>query len=58
MGRSYSDGRTVELDLCMKIMDEELTKLKALVGDEAYNKGRYRDAASNVLRPAWRLQIP
>jgi malate synthase len=40
-----SDGRTVDLDLCQKIMDEELAKLKALAGDEAYDKGRYRDAA-------------
>ncbi len=39
-----SDGRTVDLDLCKKVMDEELAKLKTQVGDEAYDKGRYRDA--------------
>jgi malate synthase len=45
-GAKLSDGRIVDLDLCKKIMDEELAKLKALAGDEAYDKGRYRDAAN------------
>jgi malate synthase len=40
-----ADGRVVDLDLCKKVMDEELAKLKAQAGDEAYDKGRYRDAA-------------
>ncbi len=45
-GAKLADGRTVDRDLCMKVMDEELAKLRTLVGDEAYNKGRYRDAAA------------
>jgi malate synthase len=40
-----ADGRTVDLALCNRILDEELGKLKALVGDEAYDKGRFGDAA-------------
>ena len=44
-GAKLEDGRTVDLALCKTIIDEELAKLKALAGDEAYNRGRYDDAA-------------
>jgi malate synthase len=44
-GAKLSDGRTIDLDLCKAIMDEELKKLRALAGDDAFEKGRYDDAA-------------
>jgi malate synthase len=40
-----ADGRTVDLPLCNKILDEELAKLKSVVGDDAYSQGRFGDAA-------------
>jgi len=40
-----ADGRVVDLALCRRLLDEELTKLKAMVGDAAYERGRYQDAA-------------
>ncbi|HEV2264690.1 MAG TPA: malate synthase A [Stellaceae bacterium] len=40
-----ADGRVVDTALCRRLLDEELTKLKATVGDAAYESGRYRDAA-------------
>ncbi|MDE1968583.1 MAG: malate synthase A [Alphaproteobacteria bacterium] len=40
-----ADGRTIDKALCRRLLDEELAKLKALVGDAAYNGGRYQDAA-------------
>jgi len=39
-----ADGRTVDKALCRRLLDEELAKLKVLVGDAAYNGGRYQDA--------------
>ena len=35
----------IDPPLCRRLLDEELTKLKAMVGDAAYNGGRYQDAA-------------
>jgi malate synthase len=35
--------------LCKKILDEELIKLKALAGDETYDKGRFGDASTLFL---------
>ncbi|MGH6989677.1 MAG: malate synthase A, partial [Stellaceae bacterium] len=40
------DGRTIDLDLCTTIMAEELAKLRALAGDEAFDQGRHDDAAA------------
>jgi malate synthase len=44
-----SDGRTVTLDLCLKIIDEELAKARQAMGDERFSAGRYTDAAA-ILR--------
>jgi malate synthase len=40
-----ADGRTVDLPLCRKVLDEELQKLRAAAGDGAWDKGRHQDAA-------------
>jgi malate synthase len=40
------DGSTIDRPLCRKLLGEELEKLKTSVGDEAYAKGRYQDAAA------------
>ncbi|HYL31757.1 MAG TPA: malate synthase A [Stellaceae bacterium] len=40
-----ADGRTVDKALCRRLLDEELAKLRSMVGDAAYNGGRYQDAA-------------
>ncbi|MDE1931536.1 MAG: malate synthase A, partial [Alphaproteobacteria bacterium] len=40
-----ADGRVIDSPLCRRLLDEELAKLKAMVGDAAYNGGRYQDAA-------------
>jgi malate synthase len=39
------DGRTVDLALCRNILNEELEKLRAQAGEEAFQQGRYGDAA-------------
>jgi malate synthase len=39
------DGRAIDLPLCHKIIEEELGKLKATFGDEAWEHGRFADAA-------------
>jgi malate synthase len=44
-----SDGREVSLDLCLKIIDEELGKFRQSVGDAQFRAGRYNDAAG-ILR--------
>ena len=58
------DGRAVDLPLVRKVLDEELQKLKATFGDEAWEKGRYQDAGRLFLTlieapkfPEW-LTIP
>jgi malate synthase len=43
------DGRTIDQALARQFFDEELAKLKAMVGDEAYENGRYRDAARLII---------
>lgn len=40
-----ADGRVIAPPLCRRLLDEELAKLKAMVGDAAYNGGRHQDAA-------------
>jgi len=44
-----ADGRTVDLALCRRLLDEELAKLRKTVGDEAYDNGRFGDAAGLFL---------
>ena len=44
-----SDGRPVTRDLVREIVREENDKVKAAMGDEAYGKGRYEDAAKLML---------
>ena len=44
-GAKLQGGRTIDLALCEKLLGEELEKLKVDVGDEAYGKGRFGDAA-------------
>jgi len=46
---TLADGRTIDLPLCRKLLAEELDKLKAQVGDAAYAKGRFADAAAIFL---------
>ncbi len=44
-----SDGRVVTLELCFKTMDEELAKFRQVAGEQAYQSGRYTQAAA-ILR--------
>ncbi len=44
-----ADGRTVDLALCRKLLDEELAKLRESVGAQAYENGRFADAAAIFL---------
>ncbi|HUZ72422.1 MAG TPA: malate synthase A [Stellaceae bacterium] len=59
-----ADGRTVDLALCRRLLDEELEKLKAAVGADAYAERRFGAAAAIFLSlleaprfPEW-LTIP
>ena len=40
-----ADGRKVTVDLFRKLQAEELPKIKTYLGDEAWNAGKYMDAA-------------
>jgi len=42
---TLADGRKIDHGLVRRLLDEELAKLKAMVGDAAFDGGRYRDAA-------------
>jgi len=44
-GAKLDDGRTVDGALCRSIVEEELAKTRALVGDQRFDTGRYADAA-------------
>src|SRR6266404_2885525 len=44
-----SDGRPVTLDLCLKMIDEELAKARQSVGDAQFRSSRYNEAAE-ILR--------
>jgi malate synthase len=44
-GGILSDGRKVTLELCRKIMGEELQKIRETVGEERYTSGNYEKAA-------------
>lgn len=39
------DGRKVTLELTLDLLKEELAKIKAAVGEQAYSTGRYEEAA-------------
>ena len=57
-GAKLADGRTVDLPLCRAILGEELEKLKATVGKDAYDGGRYPDAAQLFLSLIEAKQFP
>ncbi|HSE77580.1 MAG TPA: malate synthase A [Alphaproteobacteria bacterium] len=40
------DGRTVDVELCRSILEEELDKIKAMIGATRYGKSRYKQAAA------------
>ncbi|MCW5753065.1 MAG: malate synthase A, partial [Alphaproteobacteria bacterium] len=44
-GAKLDDGRVVDLELCRRIIGEELEKTAAMVGGEAFEAGRHADAA-------------
>ena len=44
-----SDGRSVTLDLCLQMIDEELAKARLAAGDAHFRSSRYNDAAG-ILR--------
>src|SRR6516225_6480508 len=44
-GAKLEDGRTVDATRCGAMLDEELQKLRAAAGDEAYENGRFAAAA-------------
>jgi malate synthase len=48
-GATLADGRTVDMKLCRRVLEEELEKLKAGAGEDAFEKGRYGDAAKLFL---------
>ena len=49
-GGKLDDGRKVDAELFRRITREELDKLKAQVGDEAYVSGKYEHAAELIDR--------
>ncbi|MGH2491672.1 MAG: malate synthase A, partial [Candidatus Limnocylindria bacterium] len=45
-GVALAEGATVTRDLIKKTEQEELAKIRQVVGDELYTNGRYEEAAS------------
>lgn len=43
-GVALDDGRIVTGDLVMALLEDEMTKLKAALGDETFSKGRFDEA--------------
>ncbi len=39
------DGRTVDLDLCKTVMQEEMHKIQTALGEDAYERGHFEKAA-------------
>ena len=39
------DGRNITLELVLTILDEELATIKEAVGEQAFDSGRYAEAA-------------
>ena len=48
-GQTLQDGRPVTKELVREIVREENDKVKAAMGEEAYAKGRYEDAAQLMI---------
>ncbi|MBL8805886.1 MAG: malate synthase A [Rhodospirillales bacterium] len=48
-GAALEDGRVVDKAMVRKIVDEELEKIRKLVGAERYGKGRYKEASKMFL---------
>lgn len=46
---SLNDGRVINLNLCLKIVDEEMEKMRQSVGDQQFRACRYREAAELLL---------
>ncbi|MBV6647766.1 MAG: malate synthase A [Cyclobacteriaceae bacterium] len=44
-GIKLNDGREVDSALCDLLLNEELEKIKGLIGEERYTKGRFEEAA-------------
>ncbi len=44
-GASLDDGRTITLDLLDSMIGEELERWKDMMGEEAYEHGKYAEAA-------------
>lgn len=40
-----ADGRLVDLDLCTKLIEDEMSRVRSLVGDRTFSQGKYSDAA-------------
>ena len=47
--QKLDDGRAITKELVREIVREENDKVKAQIGEEAYNKGRYEDAAQLMI---------
>jgi len=47
--QKLDDGRAITKDLVRQIVREENDKVKAQIGEEAYGKGRYEDAAQLMI---------
>ena len=39
------DGKDITIDYYKEILEEELNKIKAEIGDEKYRKGKFKEAA-------------
>ncbi|HEX6142389.1 MAG TPA: malate synthase A [Geminicoccaceae bacterium] len=48
-GAKTDDGRTIDRELVMRCLEDELRKIRQTVGDDTYRSGRYDDAAA-ILR--------
>ena len=47
--QKLDDGRAITKELVRQVVREENDKVKAQIGEEAYNKGRYEDAAQLMI---------
>ncbi len=48
-GQTLQDGRLVTKELVREIVREEVDKVKAAMGEEAFARGRYEDAAQLMI---------
>ena len=51
-GAQLDDGQTVTRDLVARLTEEELQKIRAMVGDAAFESGRFNDAKTIFSRTA------